>query len=61
MIKNWHRPRISTLVEAGADILAFETIPALAEAEALVELLKEFPNQKAWISFSCKVSTSYAE
>lgn len=55
IIKTWHRPRISALVEAGVDFLAFETIPALAEAEVLVELLKEFPNQKAWVSFTCKV------
>lgn len=55
LIKTWHRPRISALVEAGVDFLAFETIPALAEAEVLVELLKEFPNQKAWVSFTCKV------
>jgi homocysteine S-methyltransferase len=52
---DWHRPRIQALVEAGVDILAFETIPSQAEGEALVELLKEFPEQKAWLSFSCKV------
>lgn len=55
IIKNWHRPRISALVEAGVDYLAIETIPALAEAEILVEMLREFPNQKAWVSFTCKV------
>ena len=54
-IKNWHRPRMSALVEAGVDYLAIETIPALAEAEILVELLREFLNQKAWVSFTCKV------
>lgn len=25
------------------------------EAEALIELLKEFPEAKAWLSMSCKV------
>jgi homocysteine S-methyltransferase len=54
-IADWHRPKIRAVVEAGADILAFETIPAQAEAEALLLLLKEFPEQKAWLSFSCKV------
>lgn len=60
---DWHRPRIRALVEAGADILGFETIPAQSEAEALVELLKEFPEQKAWLSFSCKneVHTCHGE
>lgn len=54
---DWHRPRIQALVEAGVDILAFETIPAQLEGEVLVQLLKEFPEQKAWLSFSCKVCT----
>ncbi|XP_067007107.2 homocysteine S-methyltransferase [Anabrus simplex] len=59
----WHRPRFQTLVEAGVDLLALETIPALEEAEALIELLKEFPSQKAWLSFSCKdeLHTSHGE
>ncbi|XP_069698295.1 homocysteine S-methyltransferase-like isoform X1 [Periplaneta americana] len=51
---DWHRPRMQALIEAGVDLLAFETIPAQSEAEALVELLKEFPQQKAWLVFSCK-------
>ena len=25
---NWHRPRVAALLEAGADVLALETIPA---------------------------------
>nr|CAD7258255.1 unnamed protein product [Timema shepardi] len=53
-IADWHRSRIQALVEAGVDILAFETIPAQKEGEVLMELLKEFPHQKAWLSFSCK-------
>ena len=32
-----------------------ETIPSVKEAEALVELLREFPSAAAWLSFSCKV------
>ncbi|XP_046402455.1 homocysteine S-methyltransferase YbgG-like [Ischnura elegans] len=52
-LENWHRPRISTLVKAGVDLLAFETIPAIEEARVLVRMLvKEFPDQKAWLSFS---------
>ncbi|XP_066562211.1 uncharacterized protein LOC136750938 isoform X2 [Amia ocellicauda] len=52
--KAWHRPQVQCLVSAGADLIAMETIPSLKEAEALVELLREFPNTKAWLSFSCK-------
>ncbi|KAG8188877.1 hypothetical protein JTE90_018282 [Oedothorax gibbosus] len=51
---NWHRPRIECLVEAGADLLAFETIPALNEAEALMKILNDMPHVKAWLSFSCQ-------
>lgn len=50
----FHRPRIRALVEAGVDLLACETIPCLEEAIALVELLREFPQISAWISFSAR-------
>ncbi|MCK2003993.1 homocysteine S-methyltransferase [[Brevibacterium] frigoritolerans] len=50
----FHRPRISALIEAGADILAFETIPSLQEAKVLHSLLKEYPEVYAWLSFSLK-------
>lgn len=53
-LKAWHRPQMECLAAAEADVLAFETIPSIKEAEALVELLKEFPNTKAWLSLSCK-------
>ncbi|KAI1899646.1 hypothetical protein AGOR_G00063930 [Albula goreensis] len=53
-LKAWHRPQMHCLVSAGADLIAMETIPSLKEAEALVELLQEFPNSQAWLSFSCK-------
>lgn len=51
---DWHRPQVKALVATKADLLAFETIPSLLEAEALVALLKEFPDTYAWISFSCR-------
>ena len=52
----WHRPRVEALVEAGVDLLAFETIPSIKEGLALCELLKQYPNHLAWLSFSCKVN-----
>lgn len=55
-LKSWHRPRIHSLVAAAADLIAMETIPSIREAEALLELLREFPDCKAWLSFSCKVT-----
>jgi len=50
----FHRPRMKALIEAGADVLACETIPSLMEAKAIVSLLKEFPDIHAWICFSAK-------
>ena len=35
-LRRFHRPRIAELASAGADVLAVETIPGLAEAEALL-------------------------
>lgn len=57
-LKVWHRPHIDCLAAAGADLIAFETIPSIKEAEALVELLREFPDSKAWLALSCKVTTA---
>ncbi|XP_043472087.1 homocysteine S-methyltransferase YbgG-like [Leptopilina heterotoma] len=51
---NWHRPRIETLINAGVDMLALETIPCATEADALIELLRDYPETKAWLAFSCR-------
>ena len=53
-LKEFHYERMKVLAESGADLLAFETIPCMDEAIALIELLKEFPGIQAWLSFSCK-------
>jgi len=50
----FHRLRLQVLVDSGADLLACETIPCLAEARAIARLLSEFPTAGAWISFSCR-------
>ncbi|KAL1124636.1 hypothetical protein AAG570_001260 [Ranatra chinensis] len=50
----WHRPRVEALIDAGVDLLAFETIPCSNEAFALITLLLEFPKIRAWLSFSIK-------
>jgi homocysteine S-methyltransferase len=62
-LKDFHRPRLEVLADTDADLIAFETIPSLLEAEALVELLEEFPDKTAWLSFSCRdgQSTSHGE
>lgn len=61
-LMDFHRPRMRVLAERGAyssdyiraDLLACETIPCLIEARALARLLPEFPEARAWISFSCR-------
>ncbi|MFN6996458.1 MAG: homocysteine S-methyltransferase [Aquincola tertiaricarbonis] len=53
----FHRPRLQALATAGADLLACETIPCLAEARALARLMDELPagsTRSGWISFSCR-------
>ena len=35
-LRAFHRPRMEVLADAGADVLACETVPAAAEAEALI-------------------------
>ncbi|XP_077241032.1 homocysteine S-methyltransferase family protein [Tasmannia lanceolata] len=52
-LKDFHRRRLQVLVEAGPDMLAFETIPNKLEAQACVELLDEEKVQiPSWICFS---------
>jgi homocysteine S-methyltransferase len=51
-LMEFHRPRMRALIEAGADLLACETIPCLLEAQAIAKLLPEFPNVTAWVSFT---------
>lgn len=53
-LMDFHRPRMKALIEAGADMLACETIPTVVEARAIARLLKEFPGITAWVSFSTR-------
>jgi len=52
-LREFHRPRLETLLEAEPDLLAVETIPAIEEAEAILGLLEDLPGTHAWVSFSC--------
>lgn len=53
-LETFHRARINALIEAGADLLAFETIPSLQEAKVISCLLTEFPHTYAWLTFTVK-------
>ena len=48
----FHRPRFTQLLAAGVDLLACETQPNFPEIQALCQLLAEFPEAKAWFSFT---------
>lgn len=54
----FHRERIDVLAhapQAGTpDLLAFETLPSLTEAQAIGEALAPYPNLAAWFTFTCK-------
>ncbi|HEV2322591.1 MAG TPA: homocysteine S-methyltransferase [Terracidiphilus sp.] len=54
----FHRERIDVFARAigseGPDLLAFETIPSLQEAQAIAEALAPWPELPIWISFSCR-------
>ena len=60
-LEAFHRPRLEALIEAGADVLAFETIPSLQEAKVLFRLLEEFPEQSAWLAFSLRDAIHISE
>lgn len=51
-LRAWHRPRLEVLAEAGADVLALETIPCLAEVEALLAEV-DGTGIPCWLSLTC--------
>lgn len=53
--RDFHRPRIAALAEAGVDFLACETLPSFAEAEALLALVAEF-DVESWFTFTLRDS-----
>jgi homocysteine S-methyltransferase len=50
-LEDWHRGRLEVLAEAGADVLALETIPDADEAEALVNVVRSL-GVSAWLSYT---------
>ena len=57
-LKDFHRRRLEVLISSKPDYLAFETIPELNEARAILELLIELNSTiPFWISFSCQNQT----
>jgi homocysteine S-methyltransferase len=54
----FHLPRLQLLAPV-VDVIACETVPCLAEAEALAICLGELDTE-AWVSFSCRSETEVA-
>ncbi len=53
-LADFHAERLDILISARPDILACETLPLFAEAEAILDDLRRYPEAGAWISFSCR-------
>jgi homocysteine S-methyltransferase len=58
-LRAWHRPRLQTLMDTTADVLALETIPCLAEVEALLAEV-EGTGVPCWLSLTCSGRTTRA-
>ncbi|WP_434586227.1 homocysteine S-methyltransferase [Klebsiella sp. R390] len=56
VFQDFHRPRVEALLDAGADLLACETLPSFAETAALAALLSDYPSARAWFSFTLRDS-----
>jgi len=52
-LRDLHAPRMEALLEAGADLLAMETVPTVREARVLVALLDEL-GATGWLSYQCR-------
>jgi homocysteine S-methyltransferase len=50
----FHARRIAVLAETEADFLAFESIPSLEEAKAILSALRPYPDVPAYLSFTCR-------
>jgi homocysteine S-methyltransferase len=51
----FHAARIEVLSGIqGREVLAFETLPSLEEAQAIGEALAPYPNLPAWFTFTCR-------
>lgn len=59
-IESWHRSRVLKMASTSSDVMAFETIPTMAEARIIINLMKDLPAVPYWISFQLRGATSLA-
>jgi homocysteine S-methyltransferase len=50
----FHRRRIAVMATTKADFLAFESLPSLEEARAILAALASYPELGAYFSFTCR-------
>ena len=50
----FHSRRVAVLAETNADFLAFESIPSLEEAKAILAALLPYPDVAVYLSFTCR-------
>lgn len=53
VLRNFHSNRWKVFENSEVDLLAFETIPSLEEAQVISELVRN-GTKPSWVSFSCK-------
>ncbi len=51
---DFHRQRLEILIDAGADLIAFETVPCYDEACAIASLMDGYGDTEYWISFTAR-------
>ena len=51
-LRAFHQPRLEELVAGGVDLLALETFPSADEASLVLDLMRDWPDMTAWVSFS---------
>ena len=53
----FHLPRVEAALRASPDLVLFETLPSMAECEAVAQLAARFPDVPFMASFSAKAGT----
>jgi homocysteine S-methyltransferase len=53
----FHSRRIAVLADTNADLLAFESLPSLEEASAILVALRSHPDLPVYLSFTCRDGT----
>jgi homocysteine S-methyltransferase len=59
----FHQARLKVLAamgDDGPDLLAFETVPSLEEAQAILVALGDFSSLRCWIAFTCRTGSEVA-